>query len=61
MSCKPSARPEKLRWRVMIVKLRKRQKYSKTLKKTTKSKKILIKVQDTETFKDISLTQETIE
>ena len=61
MSCTPSARPEKLRWPVMIVNLRKRQKYSKTLKKTAKSNKILIKIQDTETFKDISLTQETIE
>ena len=43
MSINPSARLEKLRWPVMIVKLRKGQKYSKILKTIAKFNKILLK------------------
>ena len=43
MSGNPSARLEKLRWPVMIVKLRKGQKYSKILKTVANFNKILLK------------------
>ena len=43
MSSNPSAGLEKLRWPVMIVKLRKGQKHSKTLKTIANLNKILLK------------------
>ena len=43
MSSNPSARLEKLRWPVMIVKLRKGQKHSKILKTIANFNKILLK------------------
>ena len=43
MSSNPSARLEKLRWPVMIVKLRKGQKHSKILKTIANFNKMLLK------------------
>ena len=65
LSCNTSARFEKLRWPVMIVKLRIGEKYSKNFENSRKFQQNLAKIRDIKLLhsppKPILLSQETIQ